>query len=120
MSTQPDNASVTVDPRGFIKPPFTTCPKCGAEAFGVLMVCDYHYCRRCRNCLHPRGYEPPARFPLPNLSKSVVYLDQMAISNMMKALNPSAKGHDRAVRDGFWRPLFEKLDRLSKLQLLVS
>jgi hypothetical protein len=93
----------------FVHSPFWTCPDCGAEGkFGVLMVCDRHYIRRCINCWFDQ------RLPLPALKKRIIYLDQFVISNMMKELDPASEHIP-----GFYRSLFERLDRLSKLQLIV-
>ena len=93
----------------FVSPPFWTCPDCGHQGtFGVLMVCDRHYVRRCINCWFDQ------RLPLPEIRKRIIYLDQFVISNMMKELDPA---HKHA--QGFYQSLFERLDRLSKLQLIV-
>jgi hypothetical protein len=71
------------DPRVFILPPFKQCPRCGCEeCFGVLIIGGRQYTRRCRECWYDE------RFELPQISKTVVYLDQMAISNMTKILHP--------------------------------
>lgn len=102
------------DPRELIHKPYIDCPKCGSTAtFGVLSIYDHSYIRRCKNCWHDQG------FPLPPLQKKVLYLDQFALSNMMKSLNPKAKSHGKDNLDSFWRELFERVDRLSKLQVLV-
>jgi hypothetical protein len=93
----------------FVNPPFWTCPDCANEGtFGVLMICDRHYVRRCINCWFDQS------LPLPPLKKHIIYLDQFVISNMMKELDSA---NTRAP--GFYRSLFEKLDRLSELQLIV-
>ena len=69
-----------VDPRVFIQPPYLACTNCGTEnAFGVLII-GWGYTRRCRECWHTD------RFDLPEIRKTVIYLDQLAISEMMKAL----------------------------------
>jgi len=107
------------DPRVFISPPYINCPKCGRESFGILMIGAHHYCRRCRECLHPRGTEPPASYPLPQLDKEIIYIDQLAISNMMKMLNPDTTAHKKGTLDNFWLGLFESLDSLCKLQLII-
>lgn len=100
------------DPRVFILPPFKPCPKCGCEeCFGVLMIGGTQYTRRCRECWYDE------KFPLPEVHKRVVYLDQMAISNMTKLLHP-VLGRGRAI-DPFWRELFERIDVLCKLQVLI-
>lgn len=105
---------IIIDPRDFIRSPFWTCPKCNSpEAFGVLMICDQHYVRKCRNC----NYE--ASYSLPQLNKKVIYIDQFAISNMMKALNPKTKSYQKGAIDNFWIKMFENLDILCKLQVII-
>ena len=105
----------------FINPPYVKCPKCGKDTFGVLMICSHHYYRRCATCYYPhpsRGEDGPA-YPLPELSKKIIYIDQFSISNMMKFLNPETKGHKRASADIFWGESFRQLDTLCKLQLVL-
>src|SRR5204863_2824057 len=92
----------------FVHPPFLLCPDCGEQTFGVLMVCDRHYVRRCISCWFDDS------FPLPPVHKRIIYLDQFVISNMMKELNPE----DGRAR-GYYHALFCALDRLSSLQLIV-
>ena len=100
------------DPRVFILPPFRACPSCGAEeAYGVLMIGGLQYRRRCRECWHSEQY------PLPQLNKKVIYLDQMVVSNMTKALHPTAAA-GRQI-DPFWRELFERLDVICRMQLAI-
>lgn len=101
------------DPRVFISPPYTECPYCGRMSFGVLMIRKDYYTRRCRECMRPTGYESAASYPLPPVSKRVLYLDQSVISDMMKALNPEMNAHKQGRVDPFWHELFVKLDRLS-------
>jgi ADP-heptose:LPS heptosyltransferase len=104
---------------GFYPRTYIACPKCCKSTFGVLMILKDHYCRRCRECFYPKGGQRAASFPLPELNKSVIYLDQFAISNML-ALNPGAKSGSQTRLDlPFWLTLFEKLDSLCKLQLIV-
>ena len=69
--------------------------------------------RRCRECWFDRVDA------LSQLTKKVVYIDQFAVSNMMKAIDVTAKGHDRTAADPLWLRLFEALERGSKLQLLI-
>ena len=93
----------------FVHEPFRTCPDCGTDrTFGVLMICDRHYVRRCIQCWFDKS------LPLPAIKKTIIYLDQFVLSNMMKELDPS-----KEYAHGFYRTLFEKLDRLSKRQLIV-
>ncbi len=68
---------------------------------------------RCRACWRTQ------HFGLPQVTKKVIYLDQNAISNMMKALNPKTDAHRDGRVDPFWQTLFEKLDTLVTLQLII-
>lgn len=107
------------DPKVFISPPFIKCPKCNEESFGVLTINRDSYTRRCRECFFPKGSDRPQIYDLPKLNKKVIYLDQLVISEMMKSLNPKTKAHQKGKFDPFWLTLFEKLDTLSKLQLII-
>src|SRR5689334_16446537 len=49
--------------------------------------------------------------------KKVIYVDQFAISEMVKAIDTRSTAHARV--DPFWRRAFEALDRACKLQLIV-
>lgn len=79
----------------------------------MLMISEDRFTRRCRDCWHTQTYSLPA------LKKRVIYLDQLALSEMMKALNPQTKAHQKGRTDPFWIALFEKLDALTKSQLVV-
>ena len=103
--------SFVFDPRIWILPPYQTCPNCRRDAFGVLMIGGTSMVRRCRECFYDE------QFQLPDVDKSIVYLDQMAISNMTKILHPELSA-GRAI-DPFWREMFERIDFLCKLQVLV-
>ncbi|MFL6388809.1 MAG: hypothetical protein ACJ71U_15105 [Terriglobales bacterium] len=105
--------TIKIDPRDFITGPYQKCFKCGQNEFGVLNIHDNQYTRRCRYCLRMMT------FALPELRKKVVYIDQFAISNIMKVLNPEAKGHQRTAAEPFWRDLYETLDVVCHLQLVV-
>jgi len=111
--------TIKFDPSIFISPPYIKCPKCGKDSFGILMICDHYYCRRCRECFYPRGTEPAASYLLPELNKKIIYVDQFMISNMMKALNPQTKSYQKGTLDEFWVRCFERLDSLCKLQLII-
>lgn len=56
-------------------------------------------------------------YKLPRLNKKIIYLDQFVISEMMKAIN--RKLNKTKSIDHFWFILFEKIDRLLKLQLII-
>jgi hypothetical protein len=100
------------DPRVWILPPYQRCPSCDCPgSFGVLMIGGTSLVRRCRECWHDE------RFDLPDVERAVVHLDQLAISNITKILHPELAA-GRAV-DPFWREMFERIDLLCKLQVLV-
>ncbi len=119
MSESSVSQQVVISPRDFIHEPYISCPFCGKESFGVLMVRSDSYLRRCAECFRPHGHERPAVYPLPPLNKKIIYIDQMGISNMMKALNPETRAGRSGPISRFWLDLFERLDVLAKLQLIV-
>jgi hypothetical protein len=53
------------------------------------------------------------------LRKKLIYIDQFALSNILKVLNKRIKGHERALQEEFWIKLFEALDSVVRLQLVV-
>jgi len=63
------------------------------------------------------GFDPTRLTLSPPHLKKVLYLDQFAISDMMKAVDEQARGHGRV--DQFWLELFKALERVCKLQLAV-
>jgi hypothetical protein len=71
------------------------------------------YTRRCRACWFK------AHVGLPPLSRKVVYIDQFAISDMMKTLNAEHPHHAEAAANSFWRELFEALEAVVKRQLVI-
>jgi hypothetical protein len=105
--------TIRIDPRDFIMGPYLPCPKCGEKEYGVLSVSDTRCQRRCRACWHT------VTVYLPEIKKKIVYVDQLAFSNIMKFLNPEAKGHERAAAEPFWKELFETLGVVCHLQLVA-
>jgi len=100
------------DPRVFISKPYLKCPKCHKpEVFGTNWISGNGFTRRCKECFYIED------FKLPKLNKKVIYLDQFVISLVMKALN-NKLGKTKST-DSFWLALFEKIDRLLKLQLII-
>jgi hypothetical protein len=89
------------------------CPACGADQFGVYQISGGSYSRRCRDCWHGESF---ALWPL---SRKVIYIDQFAISNMVKVLDVSHPRHGATAVDPFWLILFERLEHVVKLQLAV-
>lgn len=82
------------------------------------MIRKDSYSRRCNSCFFPSGGHLEF-FPLPILHKKIIYLDQFLISNMMKYLNPKSKSHEKAKENQFWGELFENIDSLCKMQLII-
>ena len=101
------------DPREMILGPYTVCSACGEDALGTESIDRNQLVRRCRNCLGGASVE---RLPL--LHKKIVYLDQMVLSNLAKAIDPVWKREKRQL-DPFWLDMFDALDRALKLQLVV-
>lgn len=106
------DSSFMYDPRKMIGGPFSRCPSCGEQEFGTLSISNNFHTRRCRACLYSASKE------LPQLKKKLIYLDQMVLSNIAKELDPVWR-QTRKRLDPFWIDLFDQLDRLLKLQLLV-
>lgn len=53
------------------------------------------------------------------LSKRVIYIDQFALSYMVRALYPGMKATGNNIADQFWVKLYQKLDKLIKLQIII-
>ena len=100
--------SFTFDPRDLVRKPYLECPKCKQIAFGIVIVGERDFHRRCRNCGHH------ARYTLPPVKKAVVYLDQFVVSNLMLVRSKSEKAVDE-----FYTTLYAKLLKLLRLQAIV-
>lgn len=100
--------SFTFDPRDLVRKPHIECPKCRQIAFGIVIVGERDFRRRCRNC----GYH--SRHTLPPVRKTVVYLDQFVISNLMLVRSKSEKRVDE-----FYTTIYDKLMELLRLQAIV-
>ena len=48
-----------------------------------------------------------ASYPLPELKKKIIYLDQFVFSNIVKMLSAETPGHKRAKAEPLWRESFE-------------
>lgn len=107
----PHLAHITL--KDLLKPPFLPCPQCGNEALGVMAIGNHQYSRRCFMCGVAK------RYPLPRLTKKIIYLDQFVISNMAKQLDPNTPKSKQGDHAKFFVDLFETLDRVCKLQLAV-
>ena len=103
---------IRFDPRDFILPPFVACPKCALAAYGILNIHDHEYHRRCRECWFT------GKVDLPPIRKTLIYLDQFAVSNLMFA-NPPAHSEVNKTVDQFWHQLFRNIKSLLHLQVAV-
>jgi hypothetical protein len=87
--------------------PLRDCPRCGKTEFGVFNVAADRYERLCRNC------RASQTLSLPSIQKTVVYLDQFAVSNL------SYVRTKEKTLDDFWHEAYKKLTHLSILQRIV-
>ncbi len=103
--------------KDFIGKPYRRCSNCGHDAFGTVLIGGGRgdsYSKECFYCGHREARK------LPPITKKVIYLDQHAISNMMKALNPESKSHATITKDQpFWLEIYKKLDVLLRLNLII-
>ena len=90
-------------------PPFWQCPspKCKGEKFGVLGIHDQSYTRRCNDC------DFDQTFQLPQPRKKILYLDQFAISLLVKV------SLGRTPKADKWVKLRETIDRAIKAQAII-
>ncbi len=95
-------------PKMFHRPPFTECPKCKKLEFGRLSVSGNSYTKRCGSCMYSQD------FFIPPTKKKTLYLDQLVVSNMTKALLK-----DELPKDDWFVELFRQLEFASKGQLLT-
>lgn len=105
--------TISIGPRDFIGPPFSRCESCRTDDLGVLSVGPKHVTRRCRKCLVAQ------QEALPALDKKVVYLDQFVISNILKVLDATARGHERAMQNPAWLEIYKLLDVLVRGQIVA-
>ena len=103
----------------FVSAPYWVCPKCGKQGFGVLWIRSQSYSRMCKECNYPEGTSEKCIYPLPPVKKKIVYIDQFAISNMMKAVNKRQGNAKADVQEEFWLEVFDELYKLCHLQLVV-
>src|SRR4051794_18084031 len=96
----------------FERGPFRSCPRCRKEAtFGLLSVDGSMLTRRCKACMYMNAE------PLPPLNKQVVYLDQLAISEIFKVKSGtrSREAHNRK----FWEDVERSVTRAYLLQQII-
>lgn len=80
----------------------TDCPRCHAsKTFRPKGVVGQYWINRCSQCRYSKDW------PLPKITKKIVYLDQFVISNFVKVKHP------------FWIELHKKLSSLVALQVIV-
>ena len=103
------------------RPPFIICPRCDEKSFGISEILPGYYLRKCNQCFYPDSQrnEPEVRYILPHLSKRIIYIDQFALSYMVRSLHPKMKATGNNDADNFWVRLYQKLDRLVKMQIII-
>src|SRR5208282_195980 len=87
----------------------TDCPVCRSSgAFQLKGAFGQYWMKRCTACGHCMNWR------LPKITKTIIYLDQFVISNMVKAKSNMVKAKQR-----IWTELHTKLSTLAGLQLIV-
>jgi len=111
----PERRKMILTKKDFVSEPYSSCPNCSQESFGLqLMGMRGLKCtKECFLCGHAESY------PLPKLKKKIIYLDQFAIDNIVKTLDSKHPKNKVVSDDPFWLQMYEKLDMLSKAQLIV-
>lgn len=125
IMSKPDPMSLLdeISSEDFIKAlttaPYVKCPICGEEdSAGTCVVAHHSFTRRCFKC-----GENSQGGQLPNLDKKIIYLDQMALGFILRALM-SKEGITKEDSDQIpyiekFLSIFEKLNVLNRKQLLV-
>jgi hypothetical protein len=101
----------------FIHGPYSLCPNCNKNQFGINKREGNLIQKKCKECLYESYGDSLGPFLLPELNKKIIYLDQFAISNFMKSINSRSKSYSKMPKD--WRKLFEIIDILVKKQLII-
>ncbi len=105
--------------KAFTREPYVTCPICGEEkAAGTCIIRHHSFTRRCFKCGgNSEGGD------LPHLDKKIIYLDQMALGFMLRALlykEGVNKEHESQISNvENFLIVFARLDVLCKKQLLI-
>ena len=92
----------------FERRPFLACPRCQQLSLGILSAGGNTLTRRCANCRYSLSE------PLPEVDKSVVYLDQFAFSELFK-LEAGIRRSDQP-HHAFWSELHRLMRRVLLLQ----
>ncbi|CAN7566710.1 hypothetical protein LJR225_004193 [Phenylobacterium sp. LjRoot225] len=95
----------------FERAPFQYCPGCRQSDLGILSVGGDALTRRCRRCRY--GYSEA----LPEVDKKVIYLDQLAISEIFKIRSGTRR--PGANSEAFWREAERLIRRVHLLQQAV-
>lgn len=95
--------------------PFNECKLCGERSFGRPVVLGYYgqnYTPECWKCWYNETYK------LPKLKKMIIYLDQCAISNIMKSIAAHDKWDDNQNLEIRYQ-IYTLLKELNTLQLIT-
>lgn len=79
----------------------------------VMGISHDSYRKECYECGHEASY------PLPQIKKKIIYLDQFVIDHFVKVLDPKHQKHDKAKAEPFWLEAYKRLEVLVKAQLIV-
>ncbi len=108
------NQTIKIDPKDLIRPPFLACSSCRRVEFGILLISENSFTRRCKSCSNTASFE------LPKIRKQLIYLDQFAISNLMFADPEMQERHNlKKSVEPFWNELACRLQELLNLQLAI-
>ena len=104
-----------------ISPQFIICPFCGKKSFGISKIFPGYYLRKCQKCFYPnvQRNESEVYYILPHISKKIIYIDQFALSYMVRAIHPDMKATGNSYADNFWVNMYQKIDRLIKMQVII-
>jgi Zn ribbon nucleic-acid-binding protein len=108
---------IKISRKDFIGSPYTECPKCKENTFGVSLATAIgnrnSFGKECTECGHKAG------FKLPEVKKRIVYLDQFVLDNIVKSLDKKHPKNAQVLKDPFWIELFKKLEVATRSQLIV-
>lgn len=92
--------------------PFRKCPNCQTtDSFGILSVGGLSLNRRCKNCRFRLSE------PLPSPDKKVIYLDQLAVSEIFKTKSKTRR--PGASNETFWIDVEREANRTYLLQQAI-
>ena len=96
----------------FERSPFLNCPACGiSDVLGILSAGGLRLVRRCKRCRYR------VEVPLPIPDKKVIYLDQLAISEIFKVKSKTRR--PGASNEELWLDIEREVQRTFLLQQAI-